>query len=90
MNLASPLASLAFVGVLVLQADAQKLQADRRTPVDVSIAGGGSQTPLPYQVRIFCVQRIADQANGGCLQASMDDRWPDAYIWVPALQVLAR
>ena len=65
MNAVSMFAGFGVVGLLVLPADAQKSQGDRRVPVDVSVAGGGAQ-PL----QLLCVQSILDQATGGCLQAT--------------------
>jgi len=63
--------AVGLVGLLALPGDAQKRQADRRVPVDVSIAGGGGgPSTIGIQVGRSCIQRILDQANGGCLQAS--------------------
>jgi hypothetical protein len=73
MNAASMLVGFGLVGLFVLPADAQKRQADRRVPVDVSVAGGGVGPSIaPFQVGSACIQRILDQANGACLEASSE------------------
>jgi len=71
MKIVASLASLALVGLLVLPAGAQQRQADRRTPVDVSVAGGGGgSSTIGFMIGRACLPSITDQANGGCLEAS--------------------
>jgi hypothetical protein len=71
MNLAYSLVGLGLVGLLVLPTEAQQRQVDYRVPADISFAGGGGGlSTIAYRTGLSCIQRILDQANGGCLAAS--------------------
>ena len=57
-------------------------QADRSAPVDVSLAGGGGPSTIPYQAGLSCIERIADQANGGCLDGNTGTGRSSMTAWV--------